>query len=122
MSSRRDFIKNAGAMFAGPIVARNLPVLGQEGRSAPAPLPAAQTGMRGELAVSGNGRYLVDSESKPFLLQGEAAWSLIVTLAKPDASDYLQNRRTQGFNAILVNRSEERRVGKECRSRWSPDH
>src|SRR6201996_6632128 len=22
----------------------------------------------------------------------------------------------------LVNRSEERRVGKECRSRWSPDH
>ena len=30
-----------------------------------------------------------------------------------------------GFGAILVNlplRSEERRVGKECRSRWSPDH
>ena len=24
--------------------------------------------------------------------------------------------------AILVNRSEERRVGKECRSRWSPYH
>ena len=23
---------------------------------------------------------------------------------------------------ILVNRSEERRVGKECRSRWSPYH
>ena len=22
----------------------------------------------------------------------------------------------------LVDRSEERRVGKECRSRWSPDH
>src|SRR5260370_6006643 len=28
----------------------------------------------------------------------------------------LQNRRPQG------RRSEERRVGKECRSRWSPDH
>src|SRR3712207_9051658 len=25
-------------------------------------------------------------------------------------------------DAILVNRSEERRVGKECRSRWSPYH
>src|SRR5439155_22378775 len=25
-------------------------------------------------------------------------------------------------NAVLVLRSEERRVGKECRSRWSPDH
>ena len=22
----------------------------------------------------------------------------------------------------IVDRSEERRVGKECRSRWSPDH
>ena len=24
--------------------------------------------------------------------------------------------------ALLVSRSEERRVGKECRSRWSPYH
>ena len=26
------------------------------------------------------------------------------------------------FTADLVRRSEERRVGKECRSRWSPYH
>jgi len=26
------------------------------------------------------------------------------------------------FNTIAVSRSEERRVGKECRSRWSPYH
>ena len=26
------------------------------------------------------------------------------------------------FNAPLMTRSEERRVGKECRSRWSPYH
>src|SRR5260221_6233823 len=26
------------------------------------------------------------------------------------------------FNEITQNRSEERRVGKECRSRWSPYH
>src|SRR5205807_66807 len=25
-------------------------------------------------------------------------------------------------NPVTVRRSEERRVGKECRSRWSPDH
>ena len=25
-------------------------------------------------------------------------------------------------NDILIKRSEERRVGKECRSRWSPYH
>ena len=39
---------------------------------------------------------------------------------------------TSGFSAVLgslptrpatvTRRSEERRVGKECRSRWSPDH
>ena len=26
------------------------------------------------------------------------------------------------FAAVMVKRSEERRVGKECRSRWSPYH
>ena len=26
------------------------------------------------------------------------------------------------FGPMLVHRSEERRVGKECRSRWSPYH
>ena len=25
-------------------------------------------------------------------------------------------------NKVLIDRSEERRVGKECRSRWSPYH
>src|SRR2546427_10385237 len=28
----------------------------------------------------------------------------------------------QGRSALPQTRSEERRVGKECRSRWSPDH
>src|SRR2546422_11307291 len=32
-------------------------------------------------------------------------------------------KRRQGFIALCrLERSEERRVGKECRSRWSPDH
>src|SRR5256885_15328406 len=29
---------------------------------------------------------------------------------------------TQNLNALALARSEERRVGKECRSRWSPYH
>src|SRR5258708_18901383 len=29
---------------------------------------------------------------------------------------------TAGGNVLIENRSEERRVGKECRSRWSPYH
>ena len=28
----------------------------------------------------------------------------------------------EGIDIVAVGRSEERRVGKECRSRWSPYH
>ena len=40
------------------------------------------------------------------------------------AKDYSQMRREIVFVIIMaiVARSEERRVGKECRSRWSPYH
>ena len=30
--------------------------------------------------------------------------------------------RIQVFEGTVISRSEERRVGKECRSRWSPYH
>ena len=38
-----------------------------------------------------------------------------VTTHKKDAEN-------QGENQLVYGRSEERRVGKECRSRWSPYH
>ena len=31
-------------------------------------------------------------------------------------------RKDNGVPCVLYGRSEERRVGKECRSRWSPYH
>ena len=34
----------------------------------------------------------------------------------------LKNKQTEMNNTITEMRSEERRVGKECRSRWSPYH
>src|SRR2546429_9663786 len=34
----------------------------------------------------------------------------------------LQTSQNLGFYSLLFLRSEERRVGKECRSRWSPYH
>ena len=44
----------------------------------------------------------------------------------PDATVYVyeDNGSVQGFIGLAKNyiRSEERRVGKECRSRWSPYH
>ena len=35
---------------------------------------------------------------------------------------YHISRKTGGLSRIIERRSEERRVGKECRSRWSPYH
>src|ERR1051325_4334334 len=40
----------------------------------------------------------------------------MVGLMEPDSGEIW----IQGQNIIGMNRSEERRVGKECRSRWSP--
>ena len=41
----------------------------------------------------------------------------------PGAAEGMKMLRDCGVGLVLVtNRSEERRVGKECRSRWSPYH
>jgi Protein of unknown function (DUF4038)/Putative collagen-binding domain of a collagenase len=108
MSSRRDFIKNAGAVLAMPFVAGGLPFEQQARRASSAPATTAQKAARGTLSVSGNHRYLVDSENVPLLLQGDAAWSLVVTLGKAEVSEYLQNRREKDFNAILMNLIEHK--------------
>jgi hypothetical protein len=60
------------------------------------------------LRICGNHRYLIDRHDVPFLLQGDAAWSLIANVTKEEAAAYLQNRRAKGFNAILVNLIEHK--------------
>jgi Protein of unknown function (DUF4038)/Putative collagen-binding domain of a collagenase len=55
------------------------------------------------LEISDNRRYLVDQDGSPFLLQGEAAWSLIARATREEAETYLRNRAEKGFNTILVN-------------------
>ena len=39
-----------------------------------------------------------------------------------DLDDYDLESEVRGYYDSLEERSEERRVGKECRSRWSPYH
>ena len=58
-------------------------------------------------------RYLVDQRDVPFLIQGDSPWSLIVALATDEVEQYLQVRRNQGFNAILVNLIEHHFGGAE---------
>lgn len=55
------------------------------------------------LKISASKRHLVDQNDTPFLLQGEAAWSLIARATKEEAGIYFKNRAQKGFNTVLVN-------------------
>jgi hypothetical protein len=60
------------------------------------------------LKVEASKRYLVDQRNTPFLMQGDAAWSLIVQLNNTDVEKYLANRRQKGFDTIMVNLLEHK--------------
>ena len=60
------------------------------------------------LFVSPSGRYLIEQNDVPYLLQGDAAWSLIVAADDREVEQYLKNRRDKGFNAVLVELIEHR--------------
>jgi hypothetical protein len=55
---------------------------------------------RGQLAVSDNGRYLVNSDGTPFLWLGDTGWGLFEKLTREDVDFYLQKRAEQGFSVI----------------------
>ena len=62
----------------------------------------------------------------------DRAGSTLVNFAVDDLEDYIEQLKRRGLDpgeitdankgVRLSMRSEERRVGKECRSRWSPYH
>ena len=69
--------------------------------------------------------------SDRYLGQNESYQDLFARVASIYADDNLHAQRIYNYisnlwfmpaTPILSNRSEERRVGKECRSRWSPYH
>jgi hypothetical protein len=66
------------------------------------------TGMTGPgpafpLKASADGHYLVDSKGAPFLIHGDAAWSLISNLTAAEIDMYLADRKTRAFNTLMVN-------------------
>jgi len=58
--------------------------------------------------LSPDHRHLFDQSGEPFLVQGDAPWSLIVGLTNEEAEEYLETRREQGFNSIIVNLIEHK--------------
>lgn len=53
-------------------------------------------------------RHLVDQSGTPFLVQGDAPWSLISGLTSEEAELYLDRRHAQRFNSIIVNLIEHK--------------
>lgn len=55
------------------------------------------------LHISEDRYFLADANNKPFLIQGDAAWSLIAELNRDEVEIYLKDRKARGFNTLLVN-------------------
>src|SRR5690349_14941228 len=63
------------------------------------------------------GAELVRADLPRTVLEGSTA-----ELARMAAGAAISAFSADLFASLAASRSEERRVGKECRSRWSPDH
>src|SRR3712207_910935 len=66
-------------------------------------------------------RLSVEQLERGELPPGTELGDYVEVRGTPDVGDNLERIGTPG-SEIAVSRSEERRVGKECRSRWSPYH
>jgi len=54
------------------------------------------------LKLSSNGRYFVDSDDKPFLINGDTPWLLIQKLTLEEVKFFLDNRVAKKFNTIQI--------------------
>jgi hypothetical protein len=71
-------------------------------------LPISWPAARFPLSIAQNKRYLVDADGRPFLIQGDTAWSMIAELRREDVERYLSDRQARGFNTLLVNLIEHK--------------
>jgi hypothetical protein len=54
------------------------------------------------LEVSASGRFLVDQNETPFLINQASSWGLIQALSISDATSYLDSLSQRGFNTVMV--------------------
>lgn len=60
------------------------------------------------LKVDPSGRFLTDNQGTPFLVNGDAAYSMVAQLSFSQDSAYLADRAARGFNAIIASLIEHR--------------
>ena len=63
-----------------------------------------------------------DGDDAPLLVEGQAIDAHLAVDAGLMVEEVLVDAVIDDVPLVLAGRSEERRVGKECRSRWSPYH
>ncbi len=108
LCSRRALLRAASAAALLPAFSCAAPATGFEpARAVPSIAPATAPG-RWPLRVHPSRRCLAGANGQPFLLHGEAAWSLIGETTREDADRYLTDRAGRGFNTILVSLLEYR--------------
>jgi hypothetical protein len=71
----------------------------ERGTARPAPGGVGAAGARA-LAVSADGRHLVDATGAPFFWLGDTAWALTNNLDRAEVEHYLDTRAEQGFTVI----------------------
>jgi Protein of unknown function (DUF4038)/Putative collagen-binding domain of a collagenase len=54
------------------------------------------------LKASSNSRFLVDSNGKPFSIQGEATWDSFINLSGTDLQTYVTDRQSRGFTMLAT--------------------
>lgn len=72
------------------------------------------------LKVSADGRRTVDQNNVPFLINGDSPWMLMVALTKAETTFYLDDRKSRGFNTILLELIENTYVGPTNREGEAP--
>src|SRR2546423_14201453 len=78
------------------------------------PDTAAEKPVQGKIVAVGKGKILEDGQVRPLDVKvGDK-----ILFGKYSGTEV----KVDGDELVVMRRSEERRVGKECRSRWSPYH
>lgn len=54
------------------------------------------------LGISENGHWIEDAAGRPFLVNGEAGWSLFAELDRAEATLYLEDRAAKGVNLVMA--------------------
>ena len=97
-----------GTAYTFQVYATNVVGNGPSSSASSAVTPAPGSGQVFPLSISASKNGLVDASGRPFLMQGDAAWSGIAELSEADAIIYLDDRQSRGFNTLLVNLVEHR--------------